>query len=174
MKKYLLFTLLIVSCASVPKEENVPKEMEVIDLIQKAQEAFEINNYRAAKKWYEIVLHRFGDDGVVRVEAEYELAHILVKQKRWKEAYQHLKPLIELYESRDGMRLPQEFYKLAKMDYEKVVKKLSLSYIESFAKKKMEKKDEVQERKDETTESSATQGISLEEASDDATVDAEE
>lgn len=143
--KNILFAcmLLIVSCASVPKEENVPKEMEVIDLIQKAQEAFEVNNYRAAKKWYEIILHRFGDDLSVRMEAEYELSHILVKQKKWKEAYQHLQPLIELYESKGGMRLPQDFYKLAKMDYEKVLKKLSPAYIESVAKKAIEQKNNV-------------------------------
>lgn len=151
MKNILFaFVLLIASCASVPKEENVPKEMEVIDLIQKAQEAFEINNYRGAKKWYEIILHRFGDDDSVRVEAEYELAHILVKQRRWKEAYRHLAPLIELYETRNGMRLPQDFYKLAKMDYEKVLKKVSPAYIESVAMKKLEEKKEIQ-RENETT-----------------------
>lgn len=178
MRKYILFVLLITSCASVPKEEKVPSDMEVIDLIQKAQESFEINNYRAAKKWYEIILHRFGDDKSVRVEAEYELAHILVKQKKWKDAYHHLKPIIELYETKDGMRLPQEFYKLAKMDYEKVLKKLSSSYIESVARKKMEK-EEVQERNQKAisetsdngnsnSEDSTSDAISLEEASDDA------
>ena len=148
MKNLLFaFVLLISSCASIPKEENVPKEMEVIDLIQKAQEAFEINNYRGAKKWYEIILHRFGDDSSVRVEAEYELAHILVKQKKWKQAHQHLSLLIKVYESKDGRRLPPEFYKLAKMDYEKVVKKLSPSYLESLTKREAIKTgDELQEQ----------------------------
>lgn len=137
MKKVcvLLFLLFFFSCASVPKEENVPHSMEVIDLIQKAQEAFEINNYRGAKKWYEIILNRFGDDISVRVEAEYEIAHILTKQKKWKEAYIRLKALIARYEEKGGMRLPQEFYKLAKMDAEKVVKKLSPLVLQSLEKK---------------------------------------
>lgn len=163
MRKYILFVLLITSCASVPKEENVPKEMEVIDLIQKAQEAFEINNYRVAKKWYEIILHRFGDDLTVRVEAEYELSHILVKQRKWKEAYQHLMPLIELYESKDGMRLPQDFYKLAKMDYEKILKRLSPAYIESVARKKMEKQNDVQKLKQDYTSKDSTNGATFSE-----------
>jgi len=132
---FAFFCLLLFSCASVPKEERVPQDMEVIDLIQKAQEAFEVNNYRGAKKWYEIILHRFGDDVAVLAEAKYELAHILVKQKKWKKAYVHLKSLIEMYEAKEGRRLPQDFYKLAKMDYEKVLKKLSFSYIESVARR---------------------------------------
>ena len=82
MKRYFLMFLLALffSCASIPKEEKIPLDTEVIDLIQKAQEAFEINNYRGAKKWYQIILNRFGDSTAIRVEAEYEIAHILTKQ----------------------------------------------------------------------------------------------
>lgn len=127
----LFFIFFFFSCASVPKEENVPHDMEVIDLVQKAQEAFEINNYRGAKKWYEIVVKRFGDDLPTRIEAEYEIAHILVKQKKWKDAYKMLISLINIYESENGMKMPPEFYKLAKMDYEKVVAKLPSSYIQN-------------------------------------------
>ncbi|MGP1437875.1 MAG: tetratricopeptide repeat protein [Treponema sp.] len=146
MKHLLLFFVLLflVSCASIPKEENVPKDIEVIDLIQKAQEAFEINNYRGAKKWYEIILKRFGDSTAIRVEAEYEIAHILTKQKKWKEAYNLLKKVIEQYETKGGMKLPPEFYKLAKMDYEKVSKKLSPAYIQKQEIKNEEKLEEAE------------------------------
>lgn len=163
--KNILFVLvcLVFSCTSLPKEENVPKEMEVIDMIQKAQEAFEVNNYRVAKKWYEIILHRFGDDSAVRVEAEYELAHILVKQKRWKQAYQHLSLLIALYESKDGMRLPPDFYKLAKMDYEKVIKKFSPAYIDGI-NKKIENTDQYEQT---NNDKSNSETISIEEADND-------
>jgi len=131
----LLLIPFVFSCASVPKEEKVPKDMEVIDMIQKAQEAFEIKNYRGAKKWYEIILHRFGDSASVRVEAEYEIAHILTKKRKWKDAYLLLKTLIARYETKDGMRLPPEFYKLAKMDYEKVIKHVSVKYIQDEEEK---------------------------------------
>ena len=144
MKRYLLFFLfpILVSCASIPKEEKIPLDTEVIDLIQKAQEAFEINNYRGAKKWYEIILKRFGDSVSIRVEAEYEIAHILIKQKKWKEAYTLLKTVIEQYETKGGMKLPPEFYKLAKMDYEKVIKKLGSSYVHKMEVKEEEKREE--------------------------------
>ena len=130
---------LFFSCASIPKEEKIPLDTEVIDLIQKAQEAFEINNYRGAKKWYQIILNRFGDSTAIRVEAEYEIAHILTKQRKWKDAYNLLKKVIEQYETKGGMKLPPEFYKLAKMDLEKVVKKLGSSYVQKVEAREEEK-----------------------------------
>lgn len=141
MKRYFLVFLLALffSCASIPKEEKIPLDTEVIDLIQKAQEAFEINNYRGAKKWYQIILNRFGDSTAIRVEAEYEIAHILTKQRKWKDAYNLLKRVIEQYETKGGMKLPPEFYKLAKMDLEKVVKKLGSSYVQKVEAREEEK-----------------------------------
>lgn len=141
MKRYFLMFLLALffSCASIPKEEKIPLDTEVIDLIQKAQEAFEINNYRGAKKWYQIILNRFGDSTAIRVEAEYEIAHILTKQRKWKDAYNLLKRVIEQYETKGGMKLPPEFYKLAKMDLEKVVKKLGSSYVQKVETREEEK-----------------------------------
>jgi len=141
MKRYFLMFLLALffSCASIPKEEKIPLDTEVIDLIQKAQEAFEINNYRGAKKWYQIILNRFGDSTAIRVEAEYEIAHILTKQRKWKDAYNLLKRVIEQYETKGGMKLPPEFYKLAKMDLEKVVKKLGSSYVQKVEAREEEK-----------------------------------
>ena len=141
MKRYFLMFLLALffSCASIPKEEKIPLDTEVIDLIQKAQEAFEINNYRGAKKWYQIILNRFGDSTAIRVEAEYEIAHILTKQRKWKDAYNLLKKVIEQYETKGGMKLPPEFYKLAKMDLEKVVKKLGSSYVQKVEARGEEK-----------------------------------
>ena len=143
MKRYFLMFLLALffSCASIPKEEKIPLDTEVIDLIQKAQEAFEINNYRGAKKWYQIILNRFGDSTAIRVEAEYEIAHILTKQRKWKDAYNLLKRVIEQYETKGGMKLPPEFYKLAKMDLEKVVKKLGSSYVQKVEAREEEKNE---------------------------------
>jgi len=139
---FLFLIPFLFACASIPKEEKIPLDMEVIDLIQKAQEAFEMNNYRGAKKWYEIILKRFGDSTAIRVEAEYEIAHILTKQRKWKEAYNLLKKVIEQYETKGGMKLPPEFYKLAKMDYEKVLKKVGTGYVHKMEVKEEEKTEE--------------------------------
>ncbi len=159
MKRYLFifFILFLFSCASIPKEEKIPLDTEVIDLIQKAQEAFEINNYRGAKKWYEIILKRFGDSTAIRVEAEYEIAHILIKQRKWKEAYNLLKRVIEQYETKGGMKLPPDFYKLAKMDYEKVVNKLGVDYVQKIEMREEQKAEE--NRNPEAVEQIEIEGI---------------
>lgn len=159
MKRYLFifFIPFLFSCASIPKEEKIPLDTEVIDLIQKAQEAFEINNYRGAKKWYEIILKRFGDSTAIRVEAEYEIAHILIKQRKWKEAYNLLKRVIEQYETKGGMKLPPDFYKLAKMDYEKVVNKLGVDYVQKIEMREEQKAEE--NRNPEAVEQIEIEGI---------------
>ena len=159
MKRYLFifFIPFLFSCASIPKEEKIPLDTEVIDLIQKAQEAFEINNYRGAKKWYEIILKRFGDSTAIRVEAEYEIAHILIKQRKWKEAYNLLKRVIEQYETKGGMKLPPDFYKLAKMDYEKVVNKLGVDYVQKIEMREEQKAEE--NRNPEAVEQIEVEGI---------------
>lgn len=125
-KRILVFCILgiLISCGTVPDEKEVPTAMTVIDLTQKAQEAFDINNYRGAKAWYQIILNRYGTDMNVRTAAEYEIAHILIKQKKWKEADAILAEIIARYEEPGGMRLSPEFYKLAKIDYEKTQKKV--------------------------------------------------
>ena len=159
MKRYLFifFIPFLFSCASIPKEEKIPLDTEVIDLIQKAQEAFEINNYRGAKKWYEIILKRFGDSTAIRVEAEYEIAHILIKQRKWKEAYNLLKRVIEQYETKGGMKLPPDFYKLAKMDYEKVVNKLGVDYVQKIEMREEQNAEE--NRNPEAVEQIEIEGI---------------
>ena len=154
---FLFLIPFLFSCASIPKEEKIPLDMEVIDLIQKAQEAFEINNYRGAKKWYEIILKRFEDSTAIRVEAEYEIAHILIKQRKWKEAYNLLKRVIEQYETKGGMKLPPDFYKLAKMDYEKVVNKLGVDYVQKIEMREEQKAEE--NRNPEAVEQIEIEGI---------------
>ena len=159
--KHCLFVFLVLflfSCASIPKEEKIPLDTEIIDLIQKAQEAFEINKYRGAKRWYEISLKRFGDSTAVRVEAEYEIAHILIKQRKWKEAYGLLKRVIDQYETKGGMKLPPEFYKLAKMDYEKVINKLGTGYVQKMESREKEKIEE-SENHPEAVEQIEVEGI---------------
>lgn len=125
-KTILAFFILIIfsNCGTVPDENKVPYDMTAIDLTQKAQEAFDINNYRGAKAWYKIILKRFGTDISVRTAAEYEIAHILIKQRKWSEADALLAEIIARYEGLGGMKLPPEFYKLAKIDYTKTQKKV--------------------------------------------------
>ena len=115
-----------VSCMTVPKESEIPDEATAADLMQKAQEAFDSNNYRAAYAYYGIILNRFAADASICVAAEYEIAHLHIKKRKWQDAYTILQEIITKYESPVGLHLPPDYYKLAKIDYARAAEKLGI------------------------------------------------
>ncbi|MGP1577059.1 MAG: hypothetical protein ACTTH7_06160 [Treponema sp.] len=120
----VLLPALAASCMSIPKESDIPHDVTPIDLTQKAQEAFDARNYRAANAYYHIILQRFPDDPAACVAAEYEIAHLLIKKRKWQQAYTNLEIIIEKYGKPEGRMLPPHYYKLAQIDYEKAKAKL--------------------------------------------------
>ena len=71
----------LISCMTVPKESEIPEDTTAADLTQKAQEAFDASNYRAAYAYYQIILNRFSTDESACVAAEYEIAHLHIKKR---------------------------------------------------------------------------------------------
>ncbi len=114
----------IASCASIPTEEDVPQDASAADITQKAQEAVDANNYKAAHAYYEIILNRFASDQSACVAANFEIAHLFVKKHKWKKALPLLEEILTQYEYSSGISLPPEYYKLAKIDYERVKAKI--------------------------------------------------
>lgn len=113
-----------VSCASVPQESDIPEDATPADLTQKAQEAFDANNYKAAHAYYQIILKRFASDPVACIAAEYEIAHLLIKERKWQKAYDALERIIAQYEGLGSMHLPPQYLKLAKIDYSRAKEKI--------------------------------------------------
>lgn len=122
----VLIGLSLFSCMSIPKESEIPEDMTAADLTQRAQEAFDANNYRAAHVYYGIILKRFSDDESACIAAEYEIAHLYIKKRKWKDAYNLLEKVLTRYEGASGMHLPADYYKLAKIDYARAAEKLGL------------------------------------------------
>jgi hypothetical protein len=116
----------LISCMTVPKESEIPEDTTAADLTQKAQEAFDASNYRAAYAYYQIILNRFSTDESVCVAAEYEIAHLHIKKKKWQDAHTALEKIITKYEGPMGMQLPPDYYKLAKIDYARAAEKLGI------------------------------------------------
>lgn len=119
----------LLSCMTVPKESEIPEDAAASDLMQKAQEAFDAGNYRAAHVYYEAILKRFSSDEGIYIAAQYEIAHLYIKERRWKDAYALLKKIIEKYEGPLAMHLPPAYYKLAKMDYTRAAEKLGITAV---------------------------------------------
>lgn len=120
----IIIGLSVISCMTVPKESEIPEDATSADLTQKAQEAFDANNYRAAHAYYEIILKRFSGDPAVCTAAEYEIAHLYIKKRKWKDAAALLEKVISRYEGAEAMHLPPDYYKLAKIDYARAQEKL--------------------------------------------------
>ena len=112
------------ACMTVPKESEIPEEATAADLTQKAQEAFDSGNYRAARVYYETILKRFADDDSACIAAQYEIAHLHIKQHQWKDAHAMLEKIIAQYEGPMAIHLPPDYYKLAKIDYARAAEKL--------------------------------------------------
>ena len=112
------------ACMTVPKESEIPEEATAADLTQKAQEAFDSGNYRAARVYYETILKRFADDDSACIAAQYEIAHLHIKRHQWKDAHAMLEKIISQYEGPMAIHLPPDYYKLAKIDYARAAEKL--------------------------------------------------
>ncbi|MDR0448475.1 MAG: hypothetical protein LBH07_07385 [Treponema sp.] len=115
MKLYpLYFTVImavVLSCASGPVD--VPDDMPPTKIIQRAQEATDVNKYKAAIQYYRILRERYGNVYEYLCTAEYEIAFIQYKQKKYFEARQGFESLLSLYKAEGGEILPQQFKVLA-------------------------------------------------------------
>ncbi len=107
-----------VACSSVPT--SIPADSTAVELIQKAQEALDKNNYRTAQFYYTATQKRFGSDPVVDCTCMYELAFIAYKQGRYEAARKGLNGLLEFYAKPGNESLPATYRILA----QKVLAKL--------------------------------------------------
>ena len=125
--KHIFFILLLCSltaCANIPKAADVPLELGYEEIIVLAQREADVNNYRGAKAYYEIMLDRFGTDANVLNIGEFEIAHILIKQKKYEQAAVLLRQVLSRFEGTGSALLKPEYRKLAENDLKKIEDKL--------------------------------------------------
>jgi len=106
--RYLLIVPLLAffSCASGPVD--IPPETPPNKVIQRAQEAADVNKYKIALQCYEILLERYGSVDEYLAVGEYEIAFIHYKKKRYARARQGFETLLERY-AKEGNALPSQF-----------------------------------------------------------------
>lgn len=111
--------MLLTSCASGPVD--IPDDMTPAKIIQNAQAATDVNNYKRALQYYEALLERYGDVGEFLCTGKYEIAFIKYKQKKYAEARQGFEELLTRYAGPEGESLPPQFRVLA----EKILSQLA-------------------------------------------------
>jgi outer membrane protein assembly factor BamD (BamD/ComL family) len=115
------FMVLVFSC--VTNAGNIPLDLSPQELIQKAQEASDRNNYQSAEVYYTEVLNRypFEDDAVC--EATYEIAFIHYKQRKWEIARGEFLALLDRYKEDNAEFLPTKYRILSENGLEKIKEK---------------------------------------------------
>lgn len=118
----IALSLCLAACQTVPK--SVPESLSAREIIQKAQEASDTGNYKAASFYYETCKERFSDDLSVTCACEYELAFISYKTGKYAESKARFDSLLERYSSPDAALLPQEYKILSEKILPKVKAKI--------------------------------------------------
>ncbi len=127
------FVLLVVialfasSCKTVPKKSEIPKNLSIHELSLRGQNELDRNNYAAAVVYYEVIIERYRNNMRYVTAAEYEIAHIRVKQKNWRTARRLLERIIARYNGSGGASLPAEYLVLAQNDLKRVLEEQSSS-----------------------------------------------
>ncbi|MDR2803336.1 MAG: outer membrane protein assembly factor BamD [Treponema sp.] len=107
----ILLSITLFSC--VTGNIVIPTDLTTGELVQKAQEASDKNRYDTAAMYYNAVLERFPNDREAVCGAQYEIAFIHYKQKKYAEAEDELLSLLSLYNAPDGDLLPRKYFILS-------------------------------------------------------------
>jgi hypothetical protein len=102
---------MVAGCASGP--EDVSSVITPAELVQKAQEASDRNRHNQSLGYYGLILERFPDRIDYVCAAEYEIAFIHYKQKKYELSESELRNLLARYDGPDTELLPPQYRILA-------------------------------------------------------------
>lgn len=128
MKKILSVSLSLLAacsilngCVSLSKE--IAQDLTAEELKLKAYEYSANSNYKAAERYYQEALKRFGSNIEVSISCKYEMAHMYIKQKKYDKAEELLTEVLSYYST--NPMLPAQYKKLSENDLKKIMDKKS-------------------------------------------------
>jgi outer membrane protein assembly factor BamD (BamD/ComL family) len=122
------------ACAS--RGPAIPDDLSAAELIQRAQEASDRNRYTAALQYYEALLERNPANIDMVCTAEYEIAFIHYKQKKYADAQVEMNALLDRYRGPDAELLPPQFKRLANIVLDRIAEKEELRFPFTLFRKK--------------------------------------
>ncbi|MDR2477669.1 MAG: hypothetical protein LBD18_07795 [Treponema sp.] len=127
-KTRAILPMLIIGAAlcfflSASSRALIPDSLSPEELIQRAQEASDRNRYKLALQYYQALLERNLSNIDLVCTAEYEIAFIHYKQKKYTEARSELNALLERYNIPDEELLPPQFKRLATIVLDRITEK---------------------------------------------------
>ncbi|MDR2403326.1 MAG: hypothetical protein LBD78_04790 [Spirochaetaceae bacterium] len=118
-----LFLMGAILSACVTGPVDIPNDASPEELIQRAQEASDRNRFNLALRYYEAIQERFPSNIDFICAAEYEIAFIHYKQKKYAQARDELNALLHRYEGPDAVLLPGQFRVLAEIVLKRIGEK---------------------------------------------------
>lgn len=116
--------VIIVLCSCVSNAPvEVAQDTPAVKIIQKGQDAFDAGKYEQAIAYYDEVLKRFPDNPEVVISAQYEIAYIHYKTKKYSFARNECNEILAQYNTPSGALLPQQYRILASIVLNNVTKK---------------------------------------------------
>ena len=108
----LITAFLLSACATTV---YISEDLSPAELIQRAQEASDRNRYNVAKQYYEALYQRNQTNLDLIITAEYEIAFIYYKQKKYDIAREKFAGVLEYYNTPDEELLPLHFKRLSQI-----------------------------------------------------------
>jgi tetratricopeptide (TPR) repeat protein len=102
---------------------NISDDLSPAELIQRAQEASDKNRYKVALQYYQALLDRNATNIDLVCTAEYEIAFIHYKQKKYDIAKEEFDALLLRYNIPDEELLPQEYKTLSHIVLDRIAEK---------------------------------------------------
>jgi len=117
----LLTAVFIISACATTVIIN--EDMSSAEIMQRAQEAMDRNRYQAAIQYYEALYARNQTNIDLMITAEYHIAHIKYKQKKYDDAREGFNGVLSYYTTADAILLPQHFKILSQIVLEQIEEK---------------------------------------------------
>jgi len=108
----LILALLFSACASTAK---ISEDLSPAELIQRAHEAMDRNRYKTAIQYYQALYDRNLSNIDLVITAEYHIAFIHYKQRKYEQAKTELNGILAYYNSPDEELLPKHFKRLSQI-----------------------------------------------------------
>lgn len=115
----ITISLMLLSCRTI---KYIPEDKTPAQIIQMGQNCVGNSDFVSAAFCYETVIDRFGNDPAIYVEANYELGHTYLKQKKYDKAYTIFNELLDLYDQY-GTALPGSYKKLCTIGLSQIPEK---------------------------------------------------
>ena len=103
----LLVMVFAASCVTGPVV--IPDDLSIAEMVQRAQEASDRNRYSVSLQYYATIIERYPYDIDSVIAAEYEIAFIHYKQKKYEIAKVEFNDILERYNTVDEELLPPQF-----------------------------------------------------------------